>query len=69
MIILIKLIQAILLGIVMLFSLMLLLVATFFFVGFIADLLGLQPLAEKMYSLQNGMWVRTKRWFFRYKGE
>jgi len=69
MIILIKLIQAIFIGVVMLFSFMLLLVAAFFFIGMIAELVGARNIAASMYSLQETMWLRTKRWFFRYKGE
>jgi len=69
MIILIKLIQAILLGLVMLFSVMLLIVAGSFFIGWIADMLGFKSLAASMYMVQESMWLRTKRWFFRYKGE
>ena len=67
MIILYKLIQAILLGIVMLFSIMLMAVAFSAFAGFIAEMLGLAPLAEKFYEAQRTMWDRIKRWFFRYK--
>ena len=69
MIILFKLIQAIFIGIAMLFSLMLLLVAVFFFVGITAELVGANNLAVSMHMLQETMWLRTKRWFFRYKGE
>jgi len=69
MIILIKLLQAILLGVVMLFSFMLLLVAAFFFIGMIAELVGAKNLAASMYMLQETMWLRTRKWFFRYKGE
>jgi len=67
MLIFIKLIQAILLGAVMLFSVMLILTALYFFVGMIAELLGFKSLAAGMYTLQETMWIRTKRWFFRYK--
>jgi len=69
MIILIKLIQAIFVGAVMLFALMLLLVALFFFVGIIAELIGATNLAASMFMLQETMWLRVKKWFFRYKGE
>jgi len=69
MIILIKILQAILLGAVMLFTLMLLLVATFFFIGMIAELAGAKNLAASMYMLQETMWLRTRKWFFRYKGD
>jgi len=69
MIILIKLLQAIFLGVVMLFSFMLLLVAAFFFIGMIAELVGAKNLAASMYMLQETMWLRTRKWFFRYKGD
>lgn len=69
MVILVKLIQAIFIGVVMLFSLMLLLVAAFFFIGMLAELVGAKNLAASMYFMQETMWLRTKRWFFRYKGD
>jgi hypothetical protein len=69
MVILFKLIQAVLLGLVMLLSAMLMFVAATFFIGFIAELLGFKNLAASMYVLQESMWLRIKRWFFRYKGE
>jgi hypothetical protein len=69
MIIVFKLFQAVLLGILMLFSVMLMLVAGSFFIGFVAELFGFHSLAASMFMIQDTMWLRTKRWFFRYKGE
>ena len=65
--ILIKLLQAIVLGIIMVFSVMLLAVFTFAIIGFIAQMFNLSAIAEKMYKLQQDMWLRIKKWFFRYR--
>lgn len=67
MIVLYKLLQAMLIGVVMVFSAMLLIVATLFFVGFIAELFGLTEISARAYSLQKTVWLRVKIWFFRYK--
>ena len=65
--ILIKLVQAIVLGILMVFSVMLLSVFALAVIGFIAEMLGFSTFSEKMYEAQRTMWNRIKRWFFRYK--
>jgi len=67
--ILIKLIMAVLLGVLMILSAMLLTVAATFFIGFISEMLGFTNLAELMFKAQKITWERTKRWFFRYKRE
>jgi hypothetical protein len=48
MIIVFKLFQAVLLGILMLFSVMLMIVAGSFFIGFVAELFGFHSLAASM---------------------
>ena len=65
--ILIKLIQAIVLGLLMIFSVMLLIVAGAAIVGFIAEMFGFTSVAEASQSVQRTVWLRTKKWFFRYK--
>lgn len=65
--ILIKLVQAVLLGIIMVFSLMLMVVAGAAFVGFISHMLGLTTISEKSFEVQRRTWLKTKVWFFRYK--
>jgi len=63
-----KLIAAIMLGIVMLFSAMMMIVFATFIIGFIAQQLNLNQLADAMFNVQKHVWVKTKQWFFRFGG-
>ena len=51
----------------MIFSVMLLIVAGAAIVGFIAEMFGFTSIAEGAQSVQRTVWLRTKKWFFRYR--
>ncbi len=63
----IKLLAAIGLGILMIFSSMMIVIVGTTFIGFIASIAGLDTLSKSMYNIQVKVWERTKRWFFRYR--
>lgn len=61
-----KLLAAIVLGVVMLFSAMLMIVFATFIIGFIAQQLNLNQLADAMFNIQKHVWSKTKQWFNRF---
>jgi len=65
----IKLLMAILLGVLMLVSLMISVIFALFIIGYLAQLFGLNNLADAAFEGQRRVWLKTKQWFLRYKGE
>ena len=64
---LIKLFQAIVLGIIMVFSVMIITIFALAVTGFIMEMLGFKETSKKLFDAQNTMWIRMKRWTFMYK--